>query len=97
MATVPKQHDDKVRQQKMQIFNIAEKPIMEYISSFLEETPNTVFNSDIPTESDPLILLPIDDYKKDVYLKFTLKTIYPQQVKQTKAMTNMGIGENLVK
>jgi hypothetical protein len=84
MATAPKQQDDKVRQQTMQIFNIAEKPIMEYISSFLEETPNTVFNSDIPTESDPLILLPIDDYKKDVYLKFTLKTIYPQQVKQTK-------------
>jgi hypothetical protein len=84
MATVPKQQDDKVRQQTMQIFNIAEKPIMEYISSFLEETPNTVFNSDIPTESDPLILLPIDDYKKDVYLKFTLKTIYPQQVKQPK-------------
>jgi hypothetical protein len=32
MATVPKQQDDKVRQQTMQIFNIAEKPIMEYIS-----------------------------------------------------------------
>ena len=84
MATVPKQQDDKVRQQTMQIFNIAEKPIMEYISAFLEETPDTIFNSDIPTESDPLILLPIDDYKKDVYLKFTLKTIYPQQIKQTK-------------
>ena len=65
----------KLNQQTMQIFNTAEKPIMEYISAFLEEPESVVFKSDIPNIVDPLILLPIDEYKKNIYIKFTLKTI----------------------
>lgn len=84
MSDSAKQRKEKIKHQTMQIFNIAEKPIMEYISTFLGESHDAIFNSEVPKESDPLILLPIDDYKKDIYLKFTLKTIYPQQVKQSK-------------
>ena len=67
--------EQKLQQQTQQIFNIAEKPIMEYIATFLEELPATIFHDNIPEESDPLILLPIDEYKKDLYLKFTLKVV----------------------
>lgn len=68
---------DKLQQQTHQIFNIAEKPIMEFISVFLEENPSIIFKEEIPNTSDPLILLPIKEYKKNIYLKFTLKTCYP--------------------
>jgi hypothetical protein len=67
--------EQKLQQQTQQIFNIAEKPIMEYIAVFLEELPAVIFHDDIPKESDPLILLPIQEHKKDVYFKFTLKVI----------------------
>jgi hypothetical protein len=72
---VKNEKNDKLKQQTQQIFNIIEKPIMEYIAAFLEETPTVIFKDEIPKESDPLILLPIEDYKKDKYLKFTLKNI----------------------
>lgn len=67
--------EQKLQQQTQQIFNIAEKPIMEYIATFLEELPTVIFHDNIPEESDPLILLPIEEYKKDIYLKFTLKVV----------------------
>lgn len=66
---------DKLKQQTEQIFNIAEKPIMEYVCNFLDEPCSVVFKDEIPIASDPLILLPIDEYKKEIYLKFTLKTV----------------------
>jgi hypothetical protein len=69
------QKKEKLQKQTDQIFNITEKPIMEYIAAFLEESPYVIFNDDIPIESDPLILLPLEDYKKNIYLKFTLKVM----------------------
>lgn len=68
-------NEQKIKQQTQQIFNIAEKPIMEYITAFLEEPASIIFKDEIPKESDPLILLPIKEYKEEIYLKFTLKTI----------------------
>jgi len=68
-------NEQKLNQQAIQIFNIAEKPVMEYIAEFLEESPIVVFKDEISKESDPLILLPINEYKEKTYLKFTLKTI----------------------
>lgn len=73
------QQNEKLKQQTTQIFNIAEKPIMEYITMFLEETSDTTFTVDIPNKLDPLILLPMDDYKKNIYLRFTLKPIQKTQ------------------
>jgi hypothetical protein len=67
--------EEKIKQQTRQIFNISEKPILEYITDFLEEPASVIFKEDMPKESDPLILLPIPEYKEGVYLKFTLKTI----------------------
>lgn len=57
-----------------QIFNIIEKPLMEYISEFMNEESSVLFKDDVPEDSDPLILIPIPEYKDNVYLKFTLNT-----------------------
>lgn len=67
------QKKNEMMQKTQQIFNIAEKPIMEFIALFLEEDPTVIFNDEIPTESEPLILLPLKEYKKNIYLKFILK------------------------
>lgn len=72
-------NDEKIKNQTIQIFNIAEKPIMEYIASFLDESPDVIFNDKVPDISDPLILLPIEDYKKNIYLKFTLEIMTKKQ------------------
>ena len=64
--------DEKKRAQAMQLFNIAELPVMTFISKFLNEPPNVIFKDDIPKFAEPVILKPIDDYKKGIYLKFTL-------------------------
>ena len=66
---------EKMRQEMNQIFNLVEKPIMEYIANFLDETPSVIFSETIPEKCDPLILLPIDEYKKNIYLKFTLQNV----------------------
>lgn len=71
--------DEMTKQQTEQIFNIAEKPIMEYISMFLDEHPNIVFKDNMPEISLPVILLPFDNYKKDIYVKFTLKPIHLEE------------------
>ena len=75
MEETKEQKEAKLKQQTTQIFNIAEKPVMEFITAFLREDPAVIFKDDIPAESDPLILLPINEYKKNIYLKFTLKPI----------------------
>lgn len=71
-----KEDKDKLVGQTHQMFNIAEKPVLEFISAFLEEEPSVLFNEEITDECDPLILLPLEDYKKNIYLKFTLKHIH---------------------
>jgi hypothetical protein len=69
--------NDEIRKQANQVFNIAEKPIMEYVCAFLDEPCSVVFNDILPKKADPVILLPIIEYKQDKYLKFTLKTQLP--------------------
>jgi hypothetical protein len=55
-----------------QMFNIAEKPVMEFISDFLEEPPAIIFKDDIPSIAMPLILKPINEYNENYYIKFEL-------------------------
>jgi hypothetical protein len=61
--------------QSKQMFGMAEKPIMRYIAEFLEESPEAIFLDEMPKVEDPLILLPMDDYKKNICIKFTLATV----------------------
>jgi hypothetical protein len=63
--------------QSKQMFGMAEKPIMRYIAAFLDETHEAIFLDDMPDVEDPLILLPMDDYKKDICIKFTLANVGP--------------------
>jgi hypothetical protein len=58
-----------------QIFNIAERPVMDFISSFMEAPVVDIFKDEIPTYTEPLILLPISDYKDGVCIKFTIRPI----------------------
>jgi hypothetical protein len=73
-----KNTDEKTNKKKReadQLFNMAEKPVMEFISSFLEEPINILFKDDLPEYVEPLILLPLAEYKKNICLKFTLQSI----------------------
>jgi hypothetical protein len=64
-------------EQSKQMFGMSEKPIMRYIAAFLDETPEAIFLDTMPDVEDPLILLPMDDYKKDICIKFTLANVGP--------------------
>ena len=56
---------DRLKGQTNQIFNIAEVPLMIYISEFLDEPPEIIFTEYNTNQyTEPLILLPLDDYKK---------------------------------
>lgn len=66
---------DERRNQTNQVFNMVENPIMTYIAEFLDELPNVIFKEDIPQFTEPFILLPWGDYKKDICIKFTLKPV----------------------
>jgi hypothetical protein len=68
------QKDDQSRQ----MFGMTETPIMKYIANFLDESPEAIFIDDISDIEDPFILLPIDDYKKNIYIKFTLVPVSPE-------------------
>jgi hypothetical protein len=85
--------------QTNQIFNFSEKPIMEYVCEFLNKQCDLVFDDKIPDESDPLILLPIVEYKKKSYIKFTLKTIHPSETDEYKTSELSRISKiiNLIK
>lgn len=76
--------DIKIRQQTKQIFDLAENPIMEFITKFLDEPHSLVFTEDIIYTTEPLILLPIDEYKKDKYIRFNLKVIKNSEKKNDK-------------
>ena len=58
-----------------QMFNIAERPVMEFISKFLDEPINVIFNDELPTYVQQLTLLPIKEYREGICLKFTIKPI----------------------
>ena len=66
-----KQND--IKKQTEHIFNICEKPVMNFISHFLSETTNILFKDDVPTFSEPLIIKPISDFDKDKVIVFQLK------------------------
>jgi hypothetical protein len=63
--------------QTMQLFDTIEKPIMRFISDFTGETVETIFSEDLPDIEMPLILMPIAEYKPDICVKFTIKTVEP--------------------
>ena len=75
MSTDSKTQDADSKLKAFQIFNIAEKPVMEFLALFLDEPHETIFRDELPIASDPLILLPLADYKPDTYIKFTIKPI----------------------
>ena len=75
MSKDSKTKDTDSKLKAFQIFNIAEKPVMEFLALFLDEPHETIFRDELPIESDPLILLPLADYKPDTYIKFTIKPI----------------------
>lgn len=65
----------KLNQQATQVFNVAERSVMTFISKFLKEPPSVIFKDDMPKVEEPVILKPFDEYKKGVYLKFTLRDL----------------------
>lgn len=74
----PQQNDEakqQARQEMTQIFNIGENAVMNYIANFLDDAPSVVFNTDIPDPSEPFILLPLEDYKKHICLKFNMVSL----------------------
>jgi hypothetical protein len=63
-----------IKNQTEHIFNICEKPIMEYICHFLEDTANILFTDKIPVFSEPLIIKPIHEYDKHKFIIFKLQS-----------------------
>jgi hypothetical protein len=58
--------------QTHQMFNIAEQPVIDFISGFLGESPSVIFIEDTDKFTESLILMPLEDYKNDVYIKFNM-------------------------
>ena len=60
---------------------MGERPIMLYIKSLYSSIHGAdisdldIFEDRIPIVEDPLILMPWEDYKKDICLKFTIKPV----------------------
>lgn len=75
MENLSKQEQEKLNLQMQKVFNTAEKPLMRYIVAFLDETPETLFVDEMPEIEEPLILLPMEDYKKNICIKFTLDNV----------------------
>jgi hypothetical protein len=71
--------EEKLKKEMSMVFDMTENPIMEYIADFLEEPPSVVFKEAVPTFINPLIMKPIEDYKKGIYLKFSLKSVIDNQ------------------
>ena len=97
MLTGCKSKEEETKLKTHQIFNIAEKPIMEFISQFLDEPHDTIFRDDLPNTSEPLILLPLAEYKNDVYIKFTVNPIKLSDDNRSKVLINNIIENQVVK
>lgn len=73
--------DVKKKQQVNRVFNLAERPIMLYIKSLYSSmiggdvSDLSIFEDTIPIIEDPLILMPWEDYKKNICLKFSVKPV----------------------
>ena len=70
-----KEEKNRLHGQMNQIFNLTEAPLMNFIAEFLNENPSKIFHDAVPGFHEPFILMPLEDYKKDICLKFTLKNI----------------------
>lgn len=64
---------DIIKEQTDHIFNICEKPVMEFICHFLEDSPNVLFTDKVPAFSEPLIIKPIHQYNKNKFIIFRLQ------------------------
>jgi hypothetical protein len=64
------QAKEKAVNQTNQVFNIAEKVVMEFVAAFLEEEPKVIFKEAVTEYSEPLILMPLEDYKKHICVQF---------------------------
>jgi hypothetical protein len=89
MAAINKKQKEKLQGQTNQIFNIAEKIIMQYIADFLGESHEIIFKDALPTYVEPLILLPIDDYKKNICIKFDMDIANYSQNDHAKRIANI--------
>lgn len=69
-----KQHLQRIEMNRM--FDLAEKPIMEYICMHLKMTPKVLFKTFevMGSKSNPLIMNPIPEYN-DKYLAFSLEIV----------------------
>jgi hypothetical protein len=56
------------------VFNIAEKPVRDFITNWVANKEVVLFTDETPTYVEPLILLPFDEYKEGVCLKFTISS-----------------------
>ena len=93
MSTDSKSQETESKLKAFQIFNIAEKPIMEFLALFLDEPHETIFRDELPIASDPLILLPLADYKPDTYIKFTIKPINLADV-SSESVSNVSVSND---
>lgn len=73
----PKTDEEKKKFQAKKMFDIAEKPVMRYISSFLEEDPSVVFTEPLPEIEEPIISFPIKEYDEKKYIRFSLDVVKP--------------------
>ena len=65
-----KQNDQKIQIDR--IFNIAEYPVMEFISKFINDSPSSIFIDNSVKYKEPLILLPFKEYDINKYIQFNL-------------------------
>lgn len=70
---------EKAKIQTNMMFDMTEKPLMEYISAFLEEPSDVIFKESLPNFVNPIIMKPVKDYKKKKYLKFSLRTVMAEE------------------
>lgn len=81
IKTSEQKKQERVVSQTNQIFNIAEQPMVNFISEFLEEPISVLFTEEPPKFTEPLILMPLEDYKKDVYIKYSMIPITAENFK----------------
>lgn len=78
------------------MFDMAEKPIMEYISNFLDIDPKDLFKDPIPEFYKSIVLHPIKEYNKDKYLQITLK-VMPYDYDITKVVSKDLLNQDIIK
>jgi hypothetical protein len=79
----------KIKNQTNHIFNVSEKALMTFMSKFLDEPASVLFNDAVPQQSEPVILLPIPEYDKDIHFKFSLDVIENKTYKSKKRIDDI--------